>query len=337
MQSKNLYNPIDIGDYCDMTIRREIDGYVFTDTILRCLCFSLFSIVYGRSSSTYPVICVEGLLGTGKSYFLKYLSFCLHPQYQGLAMDRLIEAVRRLNFDSSMELPPVTELVMLKKKIQESDYMLFCDNYAHNLYTDFSLNAYFWRAFNKMEGYSSYSIALAEYLEAPLDEKGVLDAWHKRTRDYGIDISTCLGSISLVSRRLDLGLELAKELAPDLPYAEIRDHLIAGDPEIKAEAFAKKLAAYFDGEEKNLRIVFFVDNLLYFLHHDEKHVLSFHQLIERLSTYCNQRVWLVTSSFPSLELEEVDVKPSYLTKILDKCTRVFIPGRTPDPAIEQQI
>ena len=111
MKLSNLYkneisrpvNPaVSVTDNNSRTIQTEIDEYVFTDDII----LNLYNLLYtfrethkmqdGKLNKTHSHVgvWVDGYYGSGKSHFLKYLSYCTSPEHTDRAMKRLIDAVQ---------------------------------------------------------------------------------------------------------------------------------------------------------------------------------------------------------------------------------------------------
>lgn len=108
MKFKDLYekgldrkvNPaVSAADLSDDTVMTEIVEYVFTEEIV----INLFDILVNikTNQGSHVGIWINGYFGTGKSHFLKYVSYCLHPKYTELAFMRLEEAIEELIRNSS--------------------------------------------------------------------------------------------------------------------------------------------------------------------------------------------------------------------------------------------
>ena len=100
MKFKDLYekgldrkvNPaVSASDLTEETVMTEIVEYVFTEEIVINLYNILLNIKQNQGS--HVGIWINGYFGTGKSHFLKYVSYCLDPHYSELAFMRLEEAI----------------------------------------------------------------------------------------------------------------------------------------------------------------------------------------------------------------------------------------------------
>ena len=66
------------------TVKVEIEEYVFTKEILKNLYKVLSNIK--QNSSSHCGIWISGYYGSGKSHFLKYLDYCMSPEFSEKAL-----------------------------------------------------------------------------------------------------------------------------------------------------------------------------------------------------------------------------------------------------------
>ena len=103
MKFKELYskgldrkvNPaVSASDLSEDTVMTEIVEYVFTEEIV----INLYDILVNirQNQGSHVGIWINGYFGTGKSHFLKYVSYCLHAHYSEMAFMRLEEAIEEI-------------------------------------------------------------------------------------------------------------------------------------------------------------------------------------------------------------------------------------------------
>ena len=86
-------NPaVNASNLSEDTVKIEIGEYVFTDDIINNL-YKVLSAIKERSFS-HNGMWISGYFGSGKSHFLKYIKYCLDPQFSQYAMERLQQAVQ---------------------------------------------------------------------------------------------------------------------------------------------------------------------------------------------------------------------------------------------------
>lgn len=108
MKFKELYskgldrkvNPaVSASDLSEDTVMTEIVEYVFTEEIVINLYDILINIRQNQGS--HVGIWINGYFGTGKSHFLKYVSYCLNAHYSEMAFMRLEEAIEEIMRNSN--------------------------------------------------------------------------------------------------------------------------------------------------------------------------------------------------------------------------------------------
>ena len=108
MKFKDLYekgldrkvNPaVSASDLSEDTVMTEIVEYVFTEEIV----INLFDILTNikQNQGSHVGIWINGYFGTGKSHFLKYVSYCLDGHYSEMAFMRLEEAIEEIIHNSN--------------------------------------------------------------------------------------------------------------------------------------------------------------------------------------------------------------------------------------------
>ena len=108
MKFKELYskgldrkvNPaVSASDLSEDTVMTEIVEYVFTEEIV----INLYDILVNirQNQGSHVGIWINGYFGTGKSHFLKYVSYCLNAHYSEMAFMRLEEAIEEIMRNSN--------------------------------------------------------------------------------------------------------------------------------------------------------------------------------------------------------------------------------------------
>lgn len=113
MKLKEIYKrPIDRSinpavvaqDHKEETIKVEINEYVFTDEIINNL-YQFLNAIKNRTGVSKTGVWINGYYGSGKSHFLKYVYYLLHPETSEKAFEKLIQAIKDKDlFDSSSKL-----------------------------------------------------------------------------------------------------------------------------------------------------------------------------------------------------------------------------------------
>ena len=235
MKLKEIYNnkierdvnpAVSITDESDNTINTEIEEYVFTDDIINNLYDLLATIKDTKKQNDFGEwvnkhahvgIWVDGYFGSGKSHFLKYLSYCINPKYSDKALSRIVDAVEAIDpLDDTHDITPTTDQIKEVARWTKDAIVRTCninlltykdDNDKEQKHSFLSI---FWSLFNKMRGYNYTQFYLAQHLEKALDEEGVLDKWHARMKELNYDWETPTGASALAGRKLNIAIEEAK-------------------------------------------------------------------------------------------------------------------------------
>ena len=318
MKFKDLYekgldrkvNPaVSAADLSDDTVMTEIVEYVFTEEIV----INLFDILVNikTNQGSHVGIWINGYFGTGKSHFLKYVSYCLHPKYSELAFMRLEEAIEELirNSNGMSKLDDhgvsLSEVKSLKKwyGIQAQIQMvMFNIGDVHDVNSNQAqaFTTIFWNQLNDRRGYNSFNLPLAQYLEKALDDDGKFQEFKDYVKGKGYDWERNISRFA--AGRLDLALQMAKEVDPALATDVIRTKIANNDINVSVESFAQELKEYIDSKaDRNFRLLFFVDEVSQFIGKHRDLLLQLQSLVKRLDEVCESKVWIACTAQQRLE------------------------------------
>lgn len=319
MKFKELYdkgldrkvNPaVSASDLSDDTVITEIVEYVFTPEIIVNLYNILTNIKVNQGS--HVGIWINGYYGSGKSHFLKYASYCLsgNRDHREMAFIRYYEAVQEfLKKDKDMVLEQagvsLSELKSLENWYVNSaqvEMVMFNIGDVHDANADSSttFTKIFWNQFNERRGYNSFNLALAQHLEKALDDDGKFEEFKDYVKSKGYDWQRNISRFA--SGRLDLALQMAKEVDPSLAIDVIRKRIVNNEVNVSVEAFAQEMKEYLDAKnDRNYRIMFFVDEVSQFIGAHRDLILQLQSLVKRLDEVCESRVWIACTAQQTLE------------------------------------
>lgn len=295
------FNPaVNASDFNAETVKVEINEYVFTDEIINHL-YDVLSNVRDRRTA-HNGIWINGYFGSGKSHFLKFLDYCLHPQYSADALSRLAEAVKEhdplMNPSSNCKVT-VEEINSLVSWLTGApvETILFNIGSVANSNTGVQkvFTEVFWHEFNRHRGYNSFSLPLAQYLEKALDEKGKFEEFKQKLDDeFGWDWNEM--AAELANTELDTVLEAAKDVVPSLSTDVIRQRIVKNEFPLTVEAFMKELRTYVASKPDNFRLVFFADEISQFIDNRSALLLQLQQIVSDLHEACDGKVWIACTA-----------------------------------------
>lgn len=310
MKLKDLYNKpinravnpaVSATKFDPETQRVEIQEYVFTDEILNGL-FRILDAIKNNKVYDHVGIWIDGYYGSGKSHFLKYLDYCIKPDTQEEALQRMQDAVKvidplddshNLNFDAK-ELTSVAE--WLKKATIDTCIFNLETSYDNSTDKKKAFLHVFWNEFNGKRGFNKFNLSLAQHLEKPLQEKGVFDAFKERIAEEGGDWEDDGQAADLIDNELDMVLDIAKELAPSLSIDSIRERIIKRDTVVSIDKFSAELASYLKAKGDDYRLIMLADEVSQFINKERDRYLNLQEIITKLSEKCENKVWIACTA-----------------------------------------
>ncbi len=295
------FNPaVNASDFKPETVNVEIDEYVFTDELIN----SIYDVLHNiRDRQTaHNGIWINGYFGSGKSHFLKFLNYCLHPAYSERAMSKFTEAVRDhdpLQDPQSRCDVTVADAESLASWLRGATVETTLFNIGSvansNTNTQRVFTEVFWHELNRHRGYNTFNLPLAQYLEKALDEKGKLQEFRDRLDDeFGWDWATM--AAELANTEIDTVLEVAKDVAPSLSTDVIRERILRNDFPLSVEAFMNELRAFVANKPDNFRFIFFADEISQFINNSGSMLLTLQQIVSDLHEACDGKVWIACTA-----------------------------------------
>lgn len=318
MKFKDLYekgltrkvNPaVSASDLTDDTVMTEIVEYVFTEEII----INLYKILNNirKNQGDHIGIWINGYYGTGKSHFLKYTSYCLSKRYSELAFMRLIEAVEEVSKkskglskleDEEVTMGNLKALQSWYAKQADVEMVMFNIGDVHDVNADqaTAFTTIFWNQFNALRGFNSRNLALAQYLEKALADDGKFTEFKDYVKSKGYDWEKNIARFA--SGRLDLALDMAHTVDPNLSIDVIRERIKNNDINVSVDAFADELKEYIDAKnDRNYRLLFFVDEVSQFIGAHRDLILQLQSIVKRLDEVCESRVWVACTAQQTLD------------------------------------
>jgi hypothetical protein len=291
---------------------QELDEYVVTrelDTHFRDFFGAYLNAINNPKNadvSSRIGVWVSGFFGSGKSHFIKMLSYLLQNRvvtYKGQTK-RAIEFFESKIVDASL-------FGDIKRAVGTgADAVLFNVDSKANHQKDGrnAILGVFLRVFNEMQGFSGDHPHIAQ-MERYLKSQNKLEAFHdaflaakgnawvqeRDAYEFNQDemiqaLSEALGQSEDASKR---SLERAERDFPLTP-----------------ENFAKWVKEYLDSRGPEHRILFIADEIGQFIGTDTHLMLSLQTITEDLGTACGGRAWVVVTSQENIEAVLGEVKAS---------------------------
>ena len=244
-----------------------------------------------KQASEKMGVWISGFFGSGKSHFLKVLSYLLHNQSHSFG-DQAKRAVEF--FDSKV--PDALFLTDIKRAVaNNTDVVLFnIDSKAdHRISRDLILRV-FLKVLNELQGYSGDHPHIA-HLERYLQGRSLLTAFHDAYRGHtGLE---WIDERDAYQFNRDEVVKVLSETLGQSPAAA--EKWIDGAEDnfsLTVENFAKWVKAYLDSKGPSHRLVFLVDEVGQFIGTDSHLMLNLQTITEELGTICKRRAWVIVTS-----------------------------------------
>jgi len=342
MQIKEMFQkPIDreiqgviiVGQGEETNVAQELEEYVVTRELQKHFADFFEAYKKGITGNTNEIgVWISGFFGSGKSHFLKILSYILaNKEIDGKhAIDYFIDdnKISDAMVLSDMKLAAQTKNdVVLFNIDSKSD-----SNSKQN--KDAIVNV-FLKVFNEMQGFCGSLPHLAD-LESQLTDEGKYEAFKEAFKDeYGSEWEDSRHKFDFIQD--DVVEALVKIDFMSEPAARNWCEKASETYRISIEDFAKRVKAYIDKKGENRHVVFMVDEVGQYIGDDSNLMLNLQTVREELSKECKGKAWVVVTSQQDVD-SIMKVKGNDFSKIQGRfATRLALSSANVDEVIKKRI
>ncbi|NCB93717.1 MAG: BREX system P-loop protein BrxC [Clostridia bacterium] len=330
---REIQGVIIVGQDENANVQQELEEYVVTKELQKHFMDFFASYKKGITGTTPKMgVWISGFFGSGKSHFLKILSYLLENREVGgkHAIDYFIDddKIRDRMVLADMQLAANTPTdVVLFNIDSKSD-----SNGKQN--KDAIVNV-FLKVFNEMQGFCGSMPFLAD-LERRLTEDGRYaefkekfeaeygEPWEDSRQDFDFIQDTIVDVLTAMDFMSEQAARNWCEKAVE-PYR------------ISIEDFAKRVKAYIDRKGNNQHVVFLVDEVGQYIGDDSKLMLNMQTVTEELGKECNGKVWVIVTSQQDID-SVTKVKGNDFSKIQGRFdTRLSLSSANVDAVIKKRI
>ena len=336
---RDIQGVIIVGQSEAENVAQELDEYVVTKELQKHFADFFSAYKKGIAGTTPKMgVWISGFFGSGKSHFLKILSYLLANKSVG---DK--KAIDYFADDSLTEGKPkiVDQMVLADMKLAadtDTDIVLFnidAKSDSNSKQNKDAIVNVFLKVFNEMQGFCGAMPFLAD-LERKLTEEGQYnefkqefeevygEAWEDSRQDFDFiqdDVVEVLTGMDFMSEAAARNwCEKAAE-----PY------------QISIEDFAKRVKAYIDRKGNNHHVVFLVDEIGQYIGEDSKLMLNLQTVTEELGKECMGKAWVIVTSQQDID-SVTKVKGNDFSKIQGRFdTRLSLSSANVDEVIKKRI
>ena len=342
MQLKEMFRkPIDreiqgviiVGQGEETNVAQELEEYVVTRELQKHFADFFSAYKKGIIGTTPKMgVWISGFFGSGKSHFLKILSYLLENKQVGdrSALDFFVE-------DEKIADPMVLADMKLAAETP-TDVVLFNIDSKSDTGSKQNKDAIvnvFLRVFNEMQGFCGALPHLAD-LEQQLSEAGRIEEFKKNfEEEYGKPWEEN-------RHKFDFIQDIVVDVLVDIDFmseSAARNWCEkASEPyQISIEDFAKRVKAYIKSKGKNHHVVFLVDEIGQYIGEDSKLMLNLQTVTEELGKECQGKAWVIVTSQQDID-SVTKVKGNDFSKIQGRFdTRLSLSSANVDAVIKKRI
>lgn len=346
--AKNLFRPINGVVKADQrdeaVVWQELDEYVVTRELDKHFVKFFDTYLSAMDTPHDPAVAarmgvwISGFFGSGKSHFLKILSYllgnCQAHNPENSQQRKAVEFFEEKIADAMLQGD-------IKRAVaSETDVILFnIDSKADNKDSKDAILAVFLRVFNEMQGFSGDAPHIAN-MERYLKSKGVLETfqqafkeatgneWLKERDAYAFNRDEIVSSLS---KALGMSEDAAEKWFDD---AEEKF-------KITIEGFCKLVKEYLDSKGTKHRIIFMADEVGQFIGDETGLMLNLQTITEDLGRICNGRAWVIVTSQEDIDAVLGEVRGSRandFSKIQGRFyTRLSLSSSNTDEVIQSRL
>ncbi|MGO3018693.1 MAG: BREX system P-loop protein BrxC [Anaerococcus sp.] len=288
---RDIQGVIKVGQSKDENIKQELEEYVVTKELQRHFKDFFSDYKQGIKGNTDKMgVWISGFFGSGKSHFLKILSYLLE--------NNEVDGKKAFQYFLDDE-KIINQSVLEDMKLAcntPTDIVLFnIDSKSKSAGTkgkDSILNV-FLKVFNEMQNFST-DPHLAD-LERQLKAEGKYEDFQKEYQR--LNNSNWLDNRhqfkfhkdKVVKTLVEIGF-MSEESAREWIKTTTKSY------EISIDEFAKMVRDYLDSKDENHHIVFLVDEIGQYIGNNTDLMLNLQTITEDLGTACNGKAWIVVTS-----------------------------------------
>ena len=327
------------------SIWQELDEYVVTKQLVEYFrrFFDAFLAAADNPKdavlATRMGVWVSGFFGSGKSHFIKILSYLLENQQ---AVNPLTGQPRRAaDFFDEHKIKDPMLLADIQRAVRgSSDVILFnIDAKADSKDERDVILQVFLRVFNERLGYSADSPHVA-HMERHLQSKGAYEAFKVAFQEKSGDTwESQRDAVEFL--RDEVVYALSQALAQSEDSAAAWFDNARETYRINIENFAKMLRDYLDSMPAGHRIIFLVDEVGQFIGDNTQLMLTLQTITEQLGTLCQGRAWVIVTSQEDIDAalgETNKAKSQDFSKIQGRFhTRLSLASSNTDEVISERL
>ena len=327
--NRKINGVIKVDQAADDVIEQELNEYVITKELKKH--FITFFSYYGDAFDT-PTddigVWISGFFGSGKSHFLKMLSYILE--------NRTVKGVKTVErFRKKFEDDPATFMLIDKATKAETETILFNIDIEGSINKDKTavLRVFAKMFYNHLEFYGeNLKVAMFEqYIDKNGKTAEFREAFEKRSGKSWTTARKAFAFngkyvIPILTKLLDISEEDAKHWFYDTSATEFSIAQLVSD-----------IKDYVNSKPKNFRLLFMADEVGQYVGTDTDMLLNLQSLTEKIGSECGGKVWIIATGQEAID-EIIKVRADEFSRIQARFkTRLSLSSSSVDEVIQKRI
>lgn len=329
--TREIQGVIKVDQQDEEIVYNDLQEFVVTRELYKNLDSFFSAYINSINSRTDKMGCwIWGFFGSGKSHFLKILSYLLkNAEVKGK------KAVSY--FDGKIQNPALLANMKLAGDIS-SDVILFNIDYKADSDSKFQKDAIvkvFMKVFNEMQGFCGSMPWVAE-IEYQMTKEGTYDAfkqkflelsgqpWEDGRYDFYFEGDSIVQALAQTTK---MSLESARNW-----YEKCESTYT-----LSVEKFARRVREYIESKPKNHHVVFLCDEMGQYIGESDDLLLNLQTVVEALGVQCGGKAWVICTSQQAID-DIVKVRSDQFSKILARFdTRLLLSSANVDEVIKRRL
>lgn len=327
--NRKINGVIKVDQSADDVIEQELNEYVITKELKKHFVtfFNHYSQTFDQPTADIGVW-ISGFFGSGKSHFLKILSYLLE--------NRAVKGIRSVErFRSKFE-DDIDTVNKIERSTQgETETILFNIDVQGNMIKDkTAVLRVFAKMFYNHLGFCGENLKVAK-LEQYIEQQGKTAEFRKvfeeKKGTSWVEVRKAVAFngkfiIPTLMEVLDISEEDAKAWFAD-----------KNTPDLSIAQLVEDMKAYVDSKPADFRLLFMIDEVGQYVGTDTDMLLNLQSIIEKLGSECQGKVWVICTGQEAID-EIIKVRADEFSRIQARFqTRLSLSSSSVDEVIQKRI
>ena len=330
---RDIKGVIKVGQSDEENVYQELDEYVVTKELLKHFRDFFDNYEKGIIGSTDKMgVWISGFFGSGKSHFLKILSYLLK--------NSVVEGKRAIEYftDGKKIEDPMLIAKMTNSGTISSDVMLFNIDSKGSAKVGSGKEAIvevFMKVFNEMQGYCGSIPYLAEF-ERQLDNEGKFEEFKERFQEIaGAPWEKKRQAFAVIQDKIVKTIVAMDFMSEEAARNWCKN--AKGSYDLSIEKFVSLVKEYCEKKGPNHHVIFLVDEIGQYIADDTQLMLNLQTIVEDLGTACRGKAWVIVTSQEDID-SITKTKGNDFSKIQGRFdTRLSLSASNVDEVIRKRI